>query len=255
MEEKIREIIATFIKLPAEQIGPATPIDRSAVRSSIMLHRMYARLAEEGLVIKNYTGIRVFGDLMRAPTADPDGPDRSQPVPSGSQPVPSGSQHVPSRSQPVPSQIGPPDSPLTLGIDIEAIASLPRVDDFRTEEFYKMNFTPGEIAYCILQSDPYASFAGLFAAKEALIKSTGSIRETPFNQIEIGHSPIGKPEYPGFTISISHTDGMAVAVAARAAETGSPAQTPTIPKAAAASWPSWLALLLSLIALLVVLLH
>ncbi len=234
MEEKIREIIATYIRLPAEQIGPATPIDRSAVRSSIMLHRMYARLAEEGLVIKNYTGIRVFGDLLREPAADPDGP---------------------ARSQPVPSRIGPPDSSLTMGIDIEAIASLPRVDDFRREAFYKMNFTAGEIAYCILQPDPYASFAGLFAAKEALIKSTGSIRETPFNQIEIGHSPVGKPEYPGFTISISHTDGMAVAVAARAAEIGSPAEPPTIPKAAAASWPSWLALLLSLIALLVVLLH
>ena len=65
MEEKIKGIISVFIKLPADQIGAGTPIDRSALQSSILLHRMYARLAEEGVRVENYVNIKVFGDLLQ----------------------------------------------------------------------------------------------------------------------------------------------------------------------------------------------
>ncbi|HEV3326120.1 MAG TPA: hypothetical protein VG052_10965, partial [Puia sp.] len=65
MEEKIKGIVSVFIKLPAEQIGAGTPIDRSALQSSILLHRMYARLAEEGFRVENYANIKVFGDLLQ----------------------------------------------------------------------------------------------------------------------------------------------------------------------------------------------
>ena len=239
MEQKIREIVALFIKIPAEEVGPATPIDRSAVQSSILLHRMYARLAEEGLEVENYAAIKVFGDLFRS-TAEP------------LTPVAFANNYT-----------GEPKA-AGIGIDIEEIAALPPATDFRKEEFYKMNFTPGEIAYCILQPDPYASFAGLFAAKEAMIKADGANRDKRFNMLEIEHSPLGKPLHPDYSISISHAGGMALAVAAFAGPstaasipqtTTSLQNGPADQKTSSGSWISWLALLLSVMALLIALFH
>jgi len=240
MEQKIKEIVATFIRVPAEQIGPATPIDRSAVNSSILLHRMYARLAEEGLVVENYAAVRVFGDLSRP--ADNRGAEVSFSAISYTGAT----------------------TPASVGIDIEEIAALPRATDFRKEEFYRMNFTPAEIAYCILQPDPYSSFAGIFAVKEAIVKADESKQSSNFNTLEIQHSPEGKPLFPHYGVSISHAGGMAVAVVARVhgmpEATASPAvpvlQTgPFVRQKTSSSWIAWLALLISVLALLIVLLH
>ncbi|HVU98953.1 MAG TPA: 4'-phosphopantetheinyl transferase superfamily protein [Puia sp.] len=236
--EEIKQIIAAFIKVPAEQIGPATPIDRRAVKSSIMLHRMYARLAEAGLVITDYASIRIFSDLGNGSAAALSTPD------------------IEYAREPAAAEAG--DEPLTMGIDIESVSSLPQTADFRRDEFYKQNFTPQEMAWCILQPEPVESFAGLFAAKEALIKADNSLREIPFNQIAIGRSPQGKPLYPGFTLSIAHSNGTAVAVAARAATNGTPAPvTLTEPPAKAKTGRAivWLALLLATAALILSLWH
>ena len=58
-----------------------------------------------------------------------------------------------------------------VGIDIEDVKSLPMTSDYRTHEFYKENFSPAEIAYCILQPSAHVSLTGLWAAKEAILKS------------------------------------------------------------------------------------
>jgi len=237
MEEKVKEIVSTFIKLPAEQIGPATPIDRRAVKSSIMLHRMYAKLAEAGLVITDYASIKIFGDLQGNGSAT--------------------ALSTPDIQYAPPAAAETSDEPLTMGIDIESVNSLPQTADFRRDEFYKQNFTPQEMAWCILQPEPVESFAGLFAVKEALIKADNSLREKPFNQIAIGRSPQGRPLYPGFTLSIAHSNGTAVAVAARAAANGGNIPTltgpSTTPKKASAI--VWLALLLAAAALILSLWH
>lgn len=246
MEEKIKEIVSVFIRVPAGNISSATPVDRSAVQNSILLHRMYARLAEEGFEFGNYSTIKVFGDLLPAA------------VESTPNVAPA------SRVDPAPPIHGGPsdshgDQP-GVGIDIEAIANLPRVADFRTAEFYRMNFSAEEIAYCILQPDPYASFAGLFAVKEAIIKADEQYRNRQFSTLAIGHTDQGKPFFPGFGLSISHANEMAVAVAVRNGGTMlvQPAPvTPSInpPQKRTTSPIAWLALLLALAALLVTLLH
>ena len=248
MEEKIKEIVSVFTKIPVDQIGPATPIGRSTMQSSILLHRMYARLAEEGLAVDNYGNIKIFADLLQYGSGHA---------------VPDGSGSAIPANGPVPAVVDASSAP-GIGIDIEEIASLPRTNDFRKEEFYKMNFTAAEIAYCILQPDPYASFTGLFAVKEAIIKADGRYQHAVFNSIEIGHSPEGKPVHPGYDLSISHAGMMAVAVAvpstgnsARSPEPGSPVwQTPAPGrKGSLASWLAALALALSAIALIIVLTH
>ena len=278
MEEKIKEIVSVFIRIPAGNIGSATRVDRSAVQSSIVLHRMYARLAEEGFVFDNYAAIKTFGELLSpangvssldSGTALTGAPgDIAAPARVASLPVGHGGPWV-SGDGPWVSGGGPLVShggqgmsggQPEVGIDIEAIANLPRTNDFRTTEFYRMNFSPEEMAYCILQPDPYASFAGLFAAKEAITKADAQSRTKPFHTLAIGHSAEGKPFYPGFSLSISHAGDMAVAVAVR--NGGAMAYQPLgaapslqAPVKAKTSPINWLALLLALAALLLTLLH
>src|ERR1700753_2196666 len=123
MEQKIKEIVSTFIRVPAEQIGASTPIDRSAVQSSILLHRMYARLADEGLTVENYVAVKVFGDLfgassaaVRTGTGNPEGPVAAVSPAADWSGIHNGTS-----------------LPAGIGIDIEEIAALPRTADFRKE--------------------------------------------------------------------------------------------------------------------------
>lgn len=196
MEDRIRGIISLFVKIPASEIVDSTVIDRSAVGNSIMLHRMYARLAEAGLEVKDYSDIANYGQLMQ----------RIKGLPLG---LGSWQEEGFTREYWVDKQ----GEGLSVGIDIENISSLPTTDDFREHAFYKSNFSQEEIAYCICQSNPYASFAGLFAAKESIIKANLKYRGRPFNMINIDHNENGKPIINGFQVSISHTDLVAVAIA------------------------------------------
>ncbi len=193
MEEKIKEILGIFLKIPPEQLLPATVIDRSAVSSSILLHRMYAKLAAEGITVKDYQQVRTFGDLLQR-TGASNGTVQPAEVYAASGPVnrPAGT---------------------AIGIDMEMVSAMPVTADFREDPFYTMNFSATEIAYCILQPDSYASFAGLFAAKEAMVKADNRFKATPFNQLGVQHQPEGRPFHAAFHLSVSHTNGMAVAVA------------------------------------------
>ncbi|THU41502.1 4'-phosphopantetheinyl transferase superfamily protein [Niastella caeni] len=198
MEEKIKDLIAAFLRVPAEQISYNTVIDRTAVSSSITLHRMYAKLAEEGFIVADYWNIKTFSTLVERINGN------GHATSSVIQDVVVNTNAIPVHRHAVAPAVG---------IDIEEVTAMPRTNDFREDEFYKMNFSPGEIAYCILQPSPYASFAGLFAAKEAIVKADNVNRSRPFNTIVINHDPEGKPTYPGYDISVSHTNDLAIAVA------------------------------------------
>jgi phosphopantetheine--protein transferase-like protein len=107
--------------------------------------------------------------------------------------------------------------PIGLGIDIQASSSMPESNDFRSDSFFKDNFSPTEIAHCIEQHDPLESFAGLWAAKEAIIKAgagTGDIK-SGLRAIEITYDLGGAPTYPQCLLSISQDHGIAVAVCIR----------------------------------------
>ena len=267
MEDRIRDIVAAFLRIPATQIGPDTRVDRSALQSSILVHRMYARLQEQGFHFENYFTIKVFGDLIsqqrNAGESKPDG-ETAFAVQSETQPgAQSETRLLTSRplSRPASTGIGSatPTGSAGIGIDIQDIRALPRTDDFRKETFYKMNFTPAEIAYCILQPDPYASFTGLFAAKEAVIKADAQYKKMVFNTIEIGHSMEGAPLVPGFNLSISHSADVAVAVAidtsllGREPSTSPATAQPLAGQPGKSNYAAWIALLLAAASLIIVL--
>ena len=197
-QQQIKEILGGFIRLDAAHISEHTVIDRTAVQSSIHIHRMYAALAEAGLVVENPGTVKTFGDLQRSTGV--------------------GTQLGASPATPtIPA--GFSTGGISGGIDIEDISSFQSVPDYREDDFYRQNFSPAEIAWCILQASPLASFAGKFAAKEAVVKADNRFKSIPFNKIEILNDPDGKPHCKGFEISISHTPTTAIAMAIRS---GSP---------------------------------
>lgn len=110
-------------------------------------------------------------------------------------------------------------TPLGLGVDLQARTSMPSADDFRSDRFYATNFTDRELSHAIQQGDPLETLTGIWAAKEAVIKSGAVTPAKPgvLGDVEIGRNESGAPEFPGCLLSISHEAGMAVAVCVRLA--------------------------------------
>ena len=195
MSEIIKQIVADFTKIPNGQLTSETRIDRSVISNSIVLHRMYAAIAKNGFVISDYQKIKTFGELLQK-VSGKENAETAVLV-----------EHKAEAKQITYSN----DS--GIGIDIEEISQMPQVTDFRQEEFYTTNFTSEEISYCSLQPDPYASFCGIFAVKEAIIKADNKYKGISFYKIFIDHSPQGKPFLNGFKISIAHKNNFAIAIA------------------------------------------
>ena len=197
-----KEIIAQFLQVDASSITANTLINRQALKSSIFVHRMYGKLTDAGFAVNDYSSINTFGEL----TDKLEGKSQNSKVDT-----PNNSATIQQFSNQTNTQY--PISNTQIGIDIEQISSLPKTNDFRIEGFYIDNFSEKEIAYCILQPNVYSSFAGLFAAKEAIVKANNQYQNIKFKDIVITHNAQGKPEFNGVTISISHTEETAVAVA------------------------------------------
>jgi phosphopantetheine--protein transferase-like protein len=197
---QLKEIISQFLQVDANSITANTLINRQALKSSIFLHRMYGKLADAGFVVADYSNINSFGELLEKLEGKSQNPrvEEQQFDNLTTQQSPNTQYLIPNTQ---------------IGIDIEQVSALPKTIDFRNEGFYTDNFSEKEIAYCILQPNAYASFAGLFAAKEAIVKANNQYKNSKFNQLVITHNELGKPTFEGVNISISHTNDSAVAVA------------------------------------------
>ncbi|KAJ4305319.1 beta subunit of fatty acid synthetase [Kalmusia sp. IMI 367209] len=114
-----------------------------------------------------------------------------------------------------------------VGVDVERIDAI----NIENDTFLERNFTPQEIAYCQKAASPQSSFAGKWSAKEAVFKSLGVKGQgagAALKDIEIVNDENGAPAVKlsgnaqqeakrvgmkKVTISISHSDEQAVAVA------------------------------------------
>ena len=105
----------------------------------------------------------------------------------------------------------------SVGTDLFEISRFRKKSFKKNQSFYKSIFTILEIKHCLNYSDPYIHFAGIFAAKEAIIKCFNEKIE--LKDIEIYWNNVGKPAVSivknkeNVEISISHTKSMASAVA------------------------------------------
>lgn len=81
------------------------------------------------------------------------------------------------------------------GIDVVDIQRMENMIRKWDAQFLKKVFTPLEIRYCEKKNKGrYQSYAGLFAAKEALVKALGTgLRNIQWKDIEINQNALGKP--------------------------------------------------------------
>ncbi|KAG1701488.1 hypothetical protein DVH05_010789 [Phytophthora capsici] len=123
-----------------------------------------------------------------------------------------------------------------MGVDVEPVATFENLNG--REDFIRRNFTDQEMAYCYSAPHPAASFAGRWAAKEAVIKAISSSSPTepnlwkgagaPLREIEIFMTASGAPSvllsgHPlqvfnrlglsKLSVSISHSGDFAVSQA------------------------------------------
>ena len=122
----------------------------------------------------------------------------------------------------VKSQVGAGASP---GADVEEVGRFRAHPFLKEKRFWLGLFTPGELARLAKFKDPYPHAAGIFSAKEAVIKSLSAFdKSAHLGQIEIRHERSGRPVVVFRTaasamrdiacrVSISHTRDLALAVA------------------------------------------
>lgn len=106
----------------------------------------------------------------------------------------------------------------SVGVDIVEIRRLASAAR-RRRGFLERIFSPEEIRYCRARRDPWPHFAARFAAKEAVWKACG-LRDLALKDISVRRGDRGGPEVllrgrraPGVTLSLSHGEVHAVAVA------------------------------------------
>lgn len=111
----------------------------------------------------------------------------------------------------------------SIGLDL---CDIDRMAEHLGDRFLEKYFTGQEAAYIRSRGGQAAqSMAGIWAAKEAVLKALGTGIVLPLQEIEIGHTELGQPtvtlhgraaETAGsgsFLVSITHEKGMAAAVA------------------------------------------
>ena len=100
-----------------------------------------------------------------------------------------------------------------VGIDIQNVNILPDFEDVWLSEFYTTNFSDSEITHCLKLDNPKESFAGIYSAKESIIKALGTDGFFEKSNIVIDHNEVGAPIHQDFFISISHDNDFAVSIA------------------------------------------
>jgi holo-[acyl-carrier protein] synthase len=81
---------------------------------------------------------------------------------------------------------------LGLGVDICEIERMERALG-RHPTMRERVFTPEERAYCDAKARPAESYAGRFAAREAVIKALGGYRGKRWQDISVWRAPSGAP--------------------------------------------------------------
>ena len=104
-----------------------------------------------------------------------------------------------------------------IGTDIIEIERIKEAIN-RTVTFKQKVYSEKEIEHIERKKNPYASFAGRFAAKEAVAKAVGTgVRGFSLRDIEILNEENGRPVIETIVfegnihVSISHTDKTAIA--------------------------------------------
>ncbi|MDR3224093.1 MAG: holo-ACP synthase [Holosporales bacterium] len=82
---------------------------------------------------------------------------------------------------------------LGLGVDIVDINRIERLANRFPERFRSKLFTGREVEFCDRRKEAVASFAKIFAIKEATVKAISDIHGIGWKDVEVTHDSNGKP--------------------------------------------------------------
>lgn len=104
-----------------------------------------------------------------------------------------------------------------VGVDIQQISELfpEQTISPKSDATLTAIFSLQELSYAEGADNSRQTLAGIFAAKEAIIKSDSSVANTDLRAIEVLPNDYGVPAHEGYLLSISHSGDFAVAIAAR----------------------------------------
>jgi len=187
-ETKVKKIVSKYLKVSMHDIGDNTKLDSSVIKGSIMLYRMYSDLQRNGFNLIPGASPSNFKELLTGLSPEIKSLRQSKKAMNDEATINSG-----------------------VGIDIQQVNELPLVTS-DLDAFYTNNFTEKEIAHALKKRNPRESFAGIFALKEAILKTSYRSNDHNLRSIEIEYNG-NIPAFNNYQVSISHSGVMAVAVA------------------------------------------
>ena len=99
-----------------------------------------------------------------------------------------------------------------IGTDIIEISRIREAIN-RTSSFKRKVYTEKEIEYIEKKKEPYASYAGRFAAKEAVSKALGTgVRGFSLNDVEILNDNLGKPTVTLYNNLLNHAEDLKIKI-------------------------------------------
>jgi holo-[acyl-carrier-protein] synthase len=99
-----------------------------------------------------------------------------------------------------------------IGTDIIEISRIREAIN-RTSSFKRKVYTEKEIEYIEKKKEPYASYAGRFAAKEAVSKALGTgVRGFSLNDVEILNDELGKPTVTLYNNLLNHVEDLKIQI-------------------------------------------
>lgn len=103
---------------------------------------------------------------------------------------------------------------MDIGVDIVEVKRFKKIKRNDYSNWSRV-FSAKEWSYVFATANAAERLAGIFAAKEAVMKATGQVGPQNFRQFEITHGKGGEPKVSkkGLYISVSHTKDLAIAVA------------------------------------------
>jgi phosphopantetheinyl transferase (holo-ACP synthase) len=217
-QNSLREVVAQFFDTDPARISPDFPLTGKRMQGSLARARLDAAIRRTvGLQIPGVYSAQSYGELETAIMGSSESVAPSTP-PAPNRLIDSIVRQLDTSS----------DLPVSCGIDVEMVDSLPIAKDFWEDEFYKGSFTPVEIAYCLMQENPVIHFAARWCAKEALRKCDPEYIAVEMSEIELvvakssgpylGRYSHGQVSRLPHAVSVSHTSSVAVAIVIKVAE-------------------------------------
>jgi NAD(P)H-hydrate epimerase len=101
-----------------------------------------------------------------------------------------------------------------LGVDIQRINELfpdELPEDLKSDLHLGEIFSQRELSYAASKPNPRQTLAGIYSAKEAIVKSGSNFSD--YSHIQIEHSASGQPFSTGYMVSISHSGEYVISIA------------------------------------------